>query len=149
MPTGTLLYGTTGSDTLTGTTGDDTLIGVAESGDRLLGHGTVDVLTGGAGNDVFVLGDDRGVFYNDGKDNQAGMNHYARIMDFEAGDRIQIASGAGGHFFRENFSRDGFAGTGVFLDTNGSGAYDKFDEMIALVVGATAGTISQSDLIFG
>ncbi|WP_372619883.1 S8 family peptidase [Falsiroseomonas sp.] len=146
-PQGVLIYGTTGSDTLTGTAGGDTISGVPESGDRRLGHGTLDVLTGGAGNDVFVLGDARGVFYDDGKATQAGMNHHARIMDFEAGDKMQVAGGAGEYFFRENFTRDGFTGTGIFLDTDGTGTYTRYDEMIALVVGAAPGALSQSDLI--
>jgi len=145
-PVDLLLVGTTGNDSLVGGEGADTLIGVPAV-DRKLGHGTLDQLTGGAGADLFVLGDSRGAFYNDGKANQAGMNHYARVMDFEDGiDLFQVASGS--YSFREGLTRNGFTGTAIYLDTNGDGRWTNTDEMIALVAGATPGTLTYCDLIF-
>src|SRR5690606_36381594 len=95
---GQFILGTAGSDTLAGGDGPDTICGVPLTGNKL-GHGTVDVLTGGAGADLFVLGDARGAFYDDGRADTAGMNNYARITDFEAGDKLQLAGSAGDYFF--------------------------------------------------
>jgi hypothetical protein len=41
-------------------------------GTAKLGKGTIDTLTGGAGDDVFVLGDSRGRFYDDGSARSSG-----------------------------------------------------------------------------
>jgi len=141
--TGVLLIGTVGSDSLTGGAGADTLSGVPE-GDKRLGHGTVDVLTGGAGDDLFVLGDARGTFYNDKKDANAGMNHYARIMDFQVGDRLQVSDDYATVF--RQLTRDGFTGLGVYADTDGSGAWTKSDEMVGHLVGVVS--LVAADLVF-
>lgn len=146
-PTDMLLVGSSSGDTLTGGEGADTLTGVPD-GDRRLGANTIDVLTGGVGNDLFILGDTRGAFYDDNKSTQAGMNNYARIMDFEDGDRIQVAERGLAYLFREKFTRDAFTGTGIFLDTDASGTLTRTDEMVALIVGAGPGAMSQADFVF-
>ena len=56
------LVGDNGSDFLNGGIGNDELIGVGSS----LGIGEVDTLTGGIGRDTFVLGDEKGIDYDDG-----------------------------------------------------------------------------------
>ena len=80
------LLGYTGDDSLVGGAGIDILVG--EAGDDLLnGYGQTsyeyDYLSGGAGADVFVLGDDSNAFYQ-----EAG---YATITDFASieGDKLQ------------------------------------------------------------
>jgi subtilisin family serine protease len=62
-----ILWGTTGNDTITGGNGNDRISGVLASGTTAsaMGAGQIDVLTGSSGADVFVLGDSRGVFYDD------------------------------------------------------------------------------------
>jgi Ca2+-binding RTX toxin-like protein len=147
LPAGDLILGTLGNDSLAGGEGADTLVGVTGDDPRLGGN-QLDELTGGAGNDFFVLGDHRGVFYDDGKLDTAGMNNYARIMDFNAGDRIVAAGVSGNYFFRDDFTRDGFTGTAIFHDSNGSGGYDKYDEMIALVANAAPGAVTVADFLF-
>jgi hypothetical protein len=86
------LIGNIGNDTLIGAsfirvpTGNDTLIG-ASSG---IGATEIDVLTGGAGSDRFVIGDEFGNFY--ATDIVApGFGSYAIITDFNGseGDLIQ------------------------------------------------------------
>jgi Ca2+-binding RTX toxin-like protein len=74
------------SDTLTGDTGNDTITG--SSGDHDPTIAEEDILTGGAGADKFVLGDETGVFY-DAQDRA----DCAIIKDFNAteGDQIQLA----------------------------------------------------------
>ncbi|MCS5700310.1 esterase-like activity of phytase family protein [Cyanobium sp. FGCU-52] len=79
---------TDGSDAITGTGYDETLIGVP-MGSPLRGRGSLDRLTGGGGDDLFVLGDAAGRFYDDGTPG-LGSADLALITDFNAGDRIQL-----------------------------------------------------------
>jgi hypothetical protein len=76
------------SDILIGTSADETLCGVP-TGSALRGQGALDRLTGGGGNDLFVLGDAMGRFYDDGAPG-LGSADLALITDFNAGDRIQL-----------------------------------------------------------
>ena len=73
-----ILYGKDGVDTLHGGTGGDLIFGGAGN-DTLIGGPGYDVLAGGSGNDQFVVGPD---------DGSAGG---ASIMDFEAGDRVDLS----------------------------------------------------------
>jgi Ca2+-binding RTX toxin-like protein len=88
------LYGQLGNDTLTGGKGNDLLDG-GDGDDLLNGFGNtnesatlgeIDTLAGGAGADVFVLGDLSKAFYNEVGDG------YAKITDFDytQGDKIQV-----------------------------------------------------------
>ena len=87
-----------------------------------MGAGQIDQLTGLEGADVFVLGDKRGVFYNDRIASSLGSGDYAMIRDFRRGvDKLQLAAG---------FS---------YVDTASR------DELIALLSGITS--LSGSDLI--
>jgi len=79
---------TDGSDKITGSSGAETLIGVP-TGSTLQGQGSLDRLTGGGGNDLFVLGDATGRFYDDGTPG-LGSADLALVSDFNAGDRIQL-----------------------------------------------------------
>ena len=95
------LVGNSGNDLLMGYTGNDSLVGgagldllVGEAGDDILngyGQGTdyeYDYLGGGAGADVFVLGDASDAFYQ-----EAG---YAIITDFDSveADKLQVFGSA-------------------------------------------------------
>ena len=77
------LHGGTGSDVLDGGIGSDTLTGYGYS------SGEYDVLTGGEGADIFVLGDD--TFLNDGTVYYLGFG-YARVTDFDwrEEDKFQV-----------------------------------------------------------
>jgi hypothetical protein len=79
---------TEGSDVITGSGADEILIGVP-TGSTLRGKGSLDRLTGGGGNDLFVLGEATGRFYDDGTPG-LGSADLAVITDFNAGDRIQL-----------------------------------------------------------
>ena len=84
---------TDGPDIITGTGADETIRGVP-TGSLQRGLGTVDKLTGGGGNDNFVLADTSGVFYNDGNPTVQGTKDMAWITDFSAGDKIILFGSA-------------------------------------------------------
>jgi hypothetical protein len=126
-----VIDGTARNDVLVGTAGKDLISGVG-SGSKL-GKGTIDTLTGGAGDDVFVLGDSRGRFYDDGSTRSSGANDFARITDFGTGDKLQLKGSAGDYLQGWISNLQGFTGTGIYHDTNGNGVLDSRDELIALV----------------
>ena len=138
------INGTSASDTLGGTAGMDRISGVPGAG-TALGRNTVDTLTGNGGNDLFVLGDSRGLFYDDGRARLAGTADYARIMDFAAGDQLQLKGTFADYKFRP-LTLDGISGTGVYHDTNDNSRFDPRDELIALLSGNHV--ISSGDLLF-
>ena len=83
------LTGAGGNDSLDGADGNDTLQGATS---RITGE--VDVLRGGAGSDVFVLGDSTTLFYNDNLNSQTGTGDYARIKDFDPSvDSLRLRNG--------------------------------------------------------
>lgn len=140
-----LVEGTTRNDVLIGGGGADVLVGVGLTG-KSLGKGTIDVLTGGAGNDVFVLGDSRGRFYDDGNSKNSGSNDYARITDFDTGDKVQLKGSAAEYLQGWIHNLQGASGTGIYHDTNGNGQIDSRDELIALV--QNHGPLDSGDFIF-
>ncbi len=140
---GNAIFGTTGSDVIVGTSGNDVISGVPATGTHL-GRSTIDRLTGGGGNDLFVLGDARGAFYNKGMATSAGVNDYAVITDFSSGDRVQLAQGT--YFLVETRTKLD-EGTGIFMDRNGNGVWDSHDELIGIVQGPHK--ISFADIVFG
>jgi Ca2+-binding RTX toxin-like protein len=87
----------TGSDQIFGGDGHDILFGTSQvdgiNGDGFINTNSneVDILTGGAGADLFVLGDSRGAYYDTGEDTARAI-----ITDFSVaeGDKIQLAGGA-------------------------------------------------------
>jgi Ca2+-binding RTX toxin-like protein len=141
-----ILWGTTGSDVITGGTGNDRLSGVLASGTTAsaMGAGQIDVLTGSGGADVFVLGDSRGVFYDDRSSGNLGTADYARIKDFTTGeDKLQLRNA--------NYLATVSSGNlSLYWDRNGNGKLDtggrNRDELIALLEGVSS--ISNSDILF-
>lgn len=78
------LQGFSGDDILNGGAGEDVLIGT-----NILQTADIDTLIGGAGNDSFVLGDLTATFYQ--------RSGYARITDFETGDKILVSGSTGNY----------------------------------------------------
>ena len=138
------IFGTAGSDALTGTALADILCGVPATGSAL-GRGTVDRLTGRAGTDTFVLGDARGLFYDDGKAGSAGTADYAQILDFQRGDRVQLADDVGA-YFAAPLRLGGQAGLGLYADLNRNGRFDAADELVGHLANVT--TLAPGDLVF-
>jgi Ca2+-binding RTX toxin-like protein len=84
---------TDGPDIITGTAANETIRGVPTDS-RNRGLGTVDKLTGGGGNDTFVLADTSGVFYNDDNPDVPDTKDMAWITDFSSGDKIILFGSA-------------------------------------------------------
>jgi Ca2+-binding RTX toxin-like protein len=123
-------YGNSGANTLVGSANGDLLVGNGGNdsisggggGDRLqganaatLGRGEIDTLTGGAGVDVFVLGNSSGVFYNDGILPSPGTADYALITDFTPGQDILALKGSAANYSLGEHGLIGLSGTGLFL----------------------------------
>jgi hypothetical protein len=138
------IYGTKSSESIFGSEGSDMIWGIPAGG-KDLGRGNIDTLTGGAGSDIFVLGDARGRFYDDGKSNSGGTSDFALITDFGKDDKIQLA-GAPGTYLFSPASVNGSTGLGIYHDSNRNGRLDSLDELICLVSGVD--TIGSAQLIF-
>jgi subtilisin family serine protease len=142
------LFGLAGSDTVRGTTASEKIYGVAATGADP-GKGTRDTLYGGGGNDIFVLADSRGVFYDDDNATQSGGSDRAAIMDFDAGDKIQLTGQFSDYVLFKN-TIGGVYGTMIYRDDNHNGKIDGLDEFIAHVSGsATATALTAEHFIFG
>ncbi|MCP9775526.1 S8 family serine peptidase [Cyanobium sp. WAJ14-Wanaka] len=138
-----VLWGTAASDILIGGNGNDSITGVQANGTTgaAMGLGQIDILTGGPGADTFLLGDSRGVFYDDRSNNNIGLSDYARITDFNTGiDKLQFHNGT-------YFTTVSTGITSIYWDRNGNNQFDTTgkdqDELIAMVTGA----ITSKDII--
>lgn len=145
-PSGVTLWGTTRADTITGSNGDDRLAGVSSTGTTAtaMGAGQIDTLTGQAGADVFLLGDSRGVFYDDRIAGNLGSGDYARINDFVSGiDKLQVKAGTS-YLYTVSTS-----GLSLYWDRNNNGQLNRNgssrDELIAVLQGVSS--LVGSDLI--
>lgn len=138
-----IIYGTNGNDTIRGTAANEIIYGVPATG-ATPGRDSVDKLYGGGGADIFVLGDARGAFYNDGNAMWSGRKDYAQIMDFSSDDRIQLSGALTDYVFRRE-TVGGSVGTSIFRDTNGDRKWDNADELIGHVANVSLNT---NQLIF-
>ncbi|MFN6337339.1 MAG: S8 family serine peptidase [Cyanobacteriota bacterium] len=143
---GLTLWGTTASDTITGGGGPDRLAGVRATGTTAadLGAGQIDVLTGLSGADVFLLGDSRGVFYDDRVAKTVGGGDYALIKDFASGiDKLQVRAGTSYLYTVAS------GNLSLYWDRNNNGGLNTSgknqDELIAVLQGVT--TLASADLI--
>lgn len=145
-PSGVTLWGNAGIDTITGSGGPDRLAGVRSTGFTaadLGGTGVFDTLTGQGDADVFLLGDARGVFYDDPNAGSLGTSDYALITDFVSGtDKLQVRAGSYVYTLSGNL-------LSFYWDRNGNGVINNTgrnqDELIAVLQGVSALTLN--DLI--
>ena len=127
------LNGGSGNDRLLGGWGSDRLVG-GDGNDFLQGAwrrtaAEKDVMTGGRGRDTFVLGNQSGTLYDDGKTRSMGISNYALITDLNTrqGDIIQLSND---HDYRLGASPKGAdRGRGLFIDN----AAGQKDELIAVI----------------
>lgn len=114
-----VIFGGDGSDRLLGSIGNDQLLGdggsdtlVAGSGADLLigtnstarGVGEQDILTGGQGQDLFVLGDLDSAYYVDNHPSQVGFADFALITDFDIAQDVIQLHGSADDYELEQFS---------------------------------------------
>ena len=129
---------TDGPDIITGSAAAETITGVPV-GSTLRGRGTVDKLTGGAGNDLFVLGDLLGVFYDDGNADAQSTLDLGWITDFASGDKIAL-HGSASRYQLVSARYSGFRGLLINALFDGSRP-----EPIGFVQSATLVTLSLVD----
>ncbi|MEM9275093.1 MAG: carbohydrate-binding protein [Cyanobacteria bacterium P01_F01_bin.143] len=143
------LLGESGDDTLSGEAGDDQLNGSYGSdslsgglgNDYLNGFGggyspEIDILTGGAGTDTFVIGDSRGIAYQGGGSDDTIDNSFALIRDFSAEDDYIQAYGSSSNYeleFGDWFGNSTGEDTGIYVG----------DDLIAVVQDITVGNFDR------
>jgi Ca2+-binding RTX toxin-like protein len=125
------MIGASGSDILDGGGGEDIIIGASpELGG---GKGEVDEMTGGKGKDIFVLGTEDGVLYDDGKKKKNGKKDYAVITDFNPKQDSMQLHGHRDDYFVDDYQKNGQGWQGVVYDSNQNGLMDRSDELIAQI----------------
>jgi len=144
------LVGNTGNELLVGNGGNDSIIGNGGN-DKLqganaatFGRNEKDTLTGGSGNDQFVLGAATGAFYNDGIASNAGVADYALITDFASGDSLVLKGSAASYYIAAQTVLG--SGVGLYLETGAT------DELIAIIqnsgmTSTTANTVNTASFV--
>ena len=129
-----ILWGSTANDVVRGGLGNDQIAGVPATGSTAasLGRGQVDTLIGDAGADRFLLADNRGVFYNDGRSRNKGMSDYGFIKDFNQQQGDQLALQSGRQYLITNVTVNGVPQTEIYLG-NGDGRFNASDELIGVL----------------
>ena len=154
------LFGEAGNDTLEGDEGWDVVIGGAgddfliggDGADMLNGNGEtftvgeVDTLTGGAGVDVFVLGDPDRIYYNNENANTSGIEDYAIITDFDVNQDFIVLKGDFDDYIFYAASNEDITAMLIYLDNDGQTGLSSEDELIGAVKDVTE--ISSIDLMF-
>lgn len=123
------LFGETGNDTLSGGSGSDSIYGGADNdiltggadADTLYGEAGTDTLTGGSGRDMLYGGAGNDIFAFDDGDSGATVATADRIMDFAAGDRIDLS--AIDAIVMDSTTPFSFIGTSGFSQTAGELRY--------------------------
>ncbi|MFN7900102.1 MAG: hypothetical protein ACK5N0_10650, partial [Synechococcaceae cyanobacterium] len=131
---------TESNDFISGTAAGERLNGVP-SGSSLRGRGSRDELTGQAGEDLFVLGDASGPYYDDGLPTNRGTTDMAIIRDFSAGDRIQLW-GTSSRYSLISTLNAGFSGVRIDLNPINPTISGALPEAIGFVRGATLASLS-------
>jgi subtilisin-like proprotein convertase family protein len=135
------LRGGRNTDILIGGDGNDVLFG-GKQADTLTGCGaergmnTIDRLSGGEGADVFVLGNNLGVFYADVAGTGSGLADYAVITDFASEvDRVQL-SGQPGQYSLGASPIASETGAAIYRDRGGS------SDLVAVLRGVNAASLN-------
>jgi hypothetical protein len=135
------IWGTTANDNLTGTSASEWITGTPATGTTTasLGRRQIDTVTGSGGTDTFLVGDRRGVFYNDGNNGNIGSSDYLLINDFTPGtDKIGIQSGTN-YLFR-SATIGGVVYTEIYWDQFAAGILNttgtRRDELVARLTGS-------------
>ncbi|BAY86677.1 protein with type I secretion target domain and SCP-like extracellular domain [Calothrix parasitica NIES-267] len=133
-----ILIGGSGEDYISGGSGNDAITGVDIASS---GVGEIDRLSGGDGEDTFILGNESRCFYDDGNNRNKGRSDYAFISDFDVNDDdIQLFAG-------EDYYLDVSRGSSnIYIDNDGVEGFSRNDELIGVIKGVvlTEGNIDGS-----
>jgi subtilisin family serine protease len=132
------LWGTENSDASLIANATQTQASGVTKGGPDTGRGTVDVVTGNTSHSMtYILGDSRGMLYDDGNNRSIGRNDYLRITNLKAYDTLQLSTGS--YIYQTNSITQTVT---LYRDTTGNGRLDtgrrRTDEMIAQFDGAGA-----------
>jgi Ca2+-binding RTX toxin-like protein len=132
------LIGGAGNDEITGGAGNDIIDGV--NGTTLTpGQGEIDILKGGTGNDLFVLGNVTKDYYDDNNNLTNGSSDYADIADFNTGDIIQL-QGSSTNYLLNVVGAD----TQILINKPGT----EPDELIGIVRNQTALNLTSNSFVY-
>ncbi|QIR41341.1 hypothetical protein HCG51_10280 [Tolypothrix sp. PCC 7910] len=126
------IIGGAGNDTINAGGGSDRLIGVAQNAVNP-GLGEIDILQGGAGGDIYIIGNAATTFYDDGNTNTAGTTDYARIVGFNASEDLIQLTGPKTNYILGTSSIGGIAGTAIYIKK----PIGEPNELIAIIEGVT------------
>ena len=122
-----ILIGGSGKDYISGGSGNDEITGVDIVS---FGIGEIDRLSGGDGEDTFILGNANRCFYDDGNNRNKGRSDYAFISDFNVNDDDILL------FAGEDYYLDVTRGSSsIYIDNDGVEGFSRNDELIAVVKG--------------
>lgn len=126
---------------LDGGEGDDILLGGLKN-DSLVSSSGRDRLTGNGDGDIFQLTGRTQLIFSDRSSNK-GLSEYALITDFnKAEDRIELM-GSAGRYVLDTSPIDGISGTAIYADTNRNGNLSDSDELVAIVQGSQALSLTE------
>jgi hypothetical protein len=147
LSSGVARYGAD-SDDVTTETGFADLLSGAQISEALMGRGSIDRLTGGGlGNDLLILGDARGRFYDEQNSVNSAMGDYSIISDFQvSGDRIQLPSD---YYSLATTTLNGASVTGIYGDPNSNRSFGANDELVGFQQGVSVSTLSSANFSLG
>ncbi|MEO0769255.1 MAG: calcium-binding protein, partial [Cyanobacteria bacterium J06649_4] len=126
---------------LDGGEGDDILLGGLKN-DSLVSSSGRDRLTGNGDGDIFQLTGRTQLIFSD-RSSPKGLSEYALITDFnKAEDRIELM-GSAGRYVLGTSPIDGVSGTAIYADTNRNGNLSDSDELVAIVQGSQALSLTE------
>ncbi|WP_242056395.1 S-layer family protein [Nostoc sp. FACHB-152] len=126
------IVGGAGNDTIIAGGGSDRLIGVAQNAVNP-GLGEIDTLQGGAGGDIYIIGNAATTFYDDGNATTSGTADYARIVGFNASEDLIQLTGPKTNYILGTSPINGITGTAIYINKPNS----EPDELIAIIEGVT------------
>ena len=137
------ITGGEGSDILNGDEGNDVLAGTTADSQQ---PDEIDILTGGLGSDRFILGDENGVYYDDGDPLSLGESDFALITDFNADQDLIQLHGPREFYYLDFFTTsDGLINTALMYDPGVTARR----ELIGIIENATVDlTLEDTAFIF-
>ena len=106
------------------------------------GRGEIDVLKGGEGDDIFVLGENGIAFYDDGIAQSSGTDDYALVWGFEPGRDAILLGGSASDYLLADATGGLPSGTAIWRADGAT------DELIGIVAGVDGLSLVGGDFLF-